>query len=447
METLTALVTAINNIVWGPPMLVLLLGTGIFLSALLRLMPIRTIGLGLKLMVRGMQKSHHDGDVTPFTASMTALAATIGTGNIAGVATAIALGGPGALFWMWMTALFGMATKYAEGLLAVHYREVDAKGSYSGGPMYYIQNGLHKKWRFLAIAFAIFGSMAGFGIGNMVQANSVADAMAHFGVERELSALLMFVATAVIILGGVKRIGAVSNLLVPVMAIVYVITGLIIILLNITELPAILSLVFTSAFTGHAAAGGFAGASIMLAIQAGVARGIFSNESGLGSAPIAHAAARTDNPVAQGLIAASGTFIDTLIVCTITGMVILLSGAWQEGLNGAVLSSAAFSRGIPGGGWIVSVSLVLFAYSTILGWAYYSERCVVYLVGVKGLLPFRILWIIAVPLGVMAKLEFVWLLADTLNALMAIPNLIALLLLSPVVIHLTRNYLPALLHK
>lgn len=433
-------VTALNSLVWGVPMLVLILGTGLFLMLGLRLMPLRNIGRAFRMLSAG-RTSTREGDITPFQALMTSLSATIGTGNIAGVATAIALGGPGALFWMWCTALVGMATKYAEAVCAVHFRERDAKGDYCGGPMYYIKNGLSGKWRWLAVAFALFGSIAGFGIGNGVQANSVADALqSSFGIDAMLTGGVLLVAVAAVVLGGVRRIADVAGVLVPVMAIAYLLAGLVVIAVSINELPAVIALVFESAFTGTAATGGFAGAAVWAAIRFGVARGIFSNEAGLGSAPIAHAAAKTDSPVAQGMVAMLGTFIDTLVVCSVTGFVILLSGVWTGGDSGAALSAAAFDALIPGGEYVVSIGLVLFAFTTILGWSYYCERCLVYLVGVKAVLPFRLLWVAAIPFGAVAELEFIWLLADTLNALMAIPNLIALLLLSPVVFALTRDY-------
>jgi AGCS family alanine or glycine:cation symporter len=445
MEVIHGWMKQLNDIVWGPPMLVLLFGTFIYLTIGLRGMSIWRIPLSLALMLRG-RRGVGQGDVSPFAALMTSLAATIGTGNIAGVATAIALGGPGAVFWMWITALFGSAAKYAEAVLAIEYRERVADGSFAGGPMYYIRNGLGRRWAWLGFLFALFGALAGFGIGNTVQANSVADALqSNFGLPTWISALLMLVLTALVILGGVRRIAQVSSRLVPFMAIAYLIVGLVIILLHIERVPAAFALIFESAFSGTAASGGFAGAAVAMAIRYGVARGIFSNEAGMGSAPIAHAAAQTDNAVRQGLIGSLGTFLDTIVVCSITALVIIVTGSWESGTTGAALSSAAFAGVIPGGGALVAIALVLFAYSTILGWCYYSERCVVYLLGTRALLPFRLLWVVAVPYGAMEQLDFVWLLADNLNALMAIPNLIALLLLSPVVFRLTRQHLPDIL--
>jgi AGCS family alanine or glycine:cation symporter len=445
MEQISEFVGVVNGVVWGPLMLVLILGTGAYLMLGLGLMPLRKIGPAFRLLLAGRKDSGEEGEISAFQALMTSLSATIGTGNIAGVATAIALGGPGALFWMWCTALVGMATKYAEAVCAVHFREQDSEGNFSGGPMYYIKNGLGKRWQWLGGCFALFGAIAGFGIGNTVQANSVADAMqGAFGVPIWLSAVVMFVGVGLVILGGVKRIASVAGYLVPFMAISYLCLGMIVLLMNISALPGVLSLILDSAFNGTAAVGGFAGAGIAAAIRFGVARGIFSNEAGLGSAPIAHAAAKTNNPVQQGMIAMLGTFIDTILVCSVTGFVILLSGEWQTGESGAALSTAAFESQIAGGHYIVALGLAVFAFTTMLGWSYYGERCVVYFFGERGVMPFRIAWVLAIPLGAMANLGFIWLLADTLNALMAIPNLIALLLLSPVVFSLTKERLPEL---
>jgi len=441
MEAINEAVSWINGIVWGPLMLALILGTGLFLTVGLKLMPLRRLGYGFSMLWKG-REGQGDGDITPFNALMTSLSATIGTGNIAGVGTAIAIGGPGAVFWMWCTALVGMATKYAEAVLAVKYRETDEEGNHVGGPMYYIKNGLGDKWKWLAMAFAIFGAIAGFGIGNMVQANSVADAVhTNLGVPKLVTGAVMAVLVFMVLIGGIKRIAQVAGKLVPFMAVAYVIGGLVVIAANITDVPEAFMLIVKYAFTPAAATGGFAGAAVMVAIQMGVARGVFSNEAGLGSAPIAHAAAKSDNPVRQGTVAMLGTFIDTLIICTITALVIVLTGAWSGGESGASLSSAAFGLGLPGvGQWIVTFGLIIFAFTTLMGWSVYGERCVEYLFGVKSILPFRILWVLAIPLGATVKLVFVWLLADTLNALMAIPNLIALLLLAPVVFKLTREH-------
>ena len=466
--------------------LILILGAGVFLMVGLRAMPLMRLGYGFRMLWAG-RKQQGEGDITPFNALMTSLSATIGTGNIAGVGTAIAIGGPGALFWMWCTALVGMATKYAEAVLAVKYREVDEEGNHVGGPMYYIKNGLGKNWLWLGAAFAMFGALAGFGIGNTVQANSVADALeTKFHIDYWITGVVMAAMVGLVLIGGIRWIAQVAGKLVPFMAIAYIIGGLTVLVLNIDEIPRALGQIVTYAFTPSAELGGFAGAAVMLAIRFGVARGIFSNEAGLGSAPIAHAAAETDNPVRQGTVAMLGTFIDTIIVCTITGLVIVTSGQWnvenpeyvdcvgkggavaqsvssswgiQQTKNtcsitedgdeqtfnkvqtGASLSAASFSSGLPGvGGYIVTLGLALFAFTTILGWSVYGERCVEYLFGVHAIVPFRVLWVIAIPVGATVSLDFVWLLADTLNALMALPNLIALLLLSPVVFKVTRDY-------
>ncbi|WP_101756986.1 sodium:alanine symporter family protein [Oceanicoccus sp. KOV_DT_Chl] len=439
MDALSALVGDVNKIVWGPYMLVLILGTGLYLMVGLKFMPLRNIGKAFRLLFQGRQGNADQGQISPFNALMTSLSATIGTGNIAGVATAISIGGPGALFWMWCTALIGMATKYAEAVMAVNYREIDADGNYAGGPMYYIKNGLGKNWKWLAAAFAFFAAIAGFGIGNTVQANSVADALqSTFSVPSWLTGLVLLVLVGLVLLGGVKRIASVAGLLIPFMAVSYLLLGLVVLLLNFADIPAAIMLIVESAFTGTAAQGGFVGAGVMMAVQFGVARGVFSNEAGMGSAPIAHAAAQTNDPVKQGTIAMLGTFIDTLVVCSVTGLAIVLSGLWTTGEGGASLTAAAFASQIPYGDVLVSISLCLFAFTTILGWSYYGERASVYLFGTSALIPFRVLWVLAIPLGAMAQLGFIWLLADTLNALMAIPNLIALLLLSPVIFKLTK---------
>ena len=441
MQTLSDLISAINGIVWGPLMLVLILGTGMYLMYGLSFIPIRRLGYSFKLLWRSRDKKG-EGDIAPFNALMTSLSATIGTGNIAGVATAIFLGGPGALFWMWCTALVGMATKYAEAVLAVKYREVDSKGLHIGGPMFYIKNGLKSHWSWLGTCFALFGALAGFGIGNTIQANSVADVIhGTFAVPHLVTGIIMAVLAAMVLLGGIKRIANVAGKLVPLMAFSYVGAGLVILAINFDELPNAFSLIFTHAFTPIAATGGFAGAAVWAAIRFGVARGVFSNEAGLGSAPIAHAAASTNSPVQQGNIAMLGTFIDTIIICSITGLVIISSGVWSQGETGASLSSAAFESALPGvGSYIVTIGLSIFAFTTILGWSFYSEKCVEYLFGESAITPFRFLWIIAVPIGATASLDFIWLVADTLNALMALPNLIALILLSPVVFKLTKEH-------
>ncbi len=441
MKAFTELLDSISGVVWGPAMLALLLGAGIYLTAGLRFATFRRIGAGFRSLWQGRLASEQAGDITPFQALMTALSATIGTGNIAGVATAIFLGGPGALFWMWVTALFGMATKYAEAVLAVHYRETDRAGRYVGGPMYYIKNGLRPGWRFLAAAFAFFGMLAGFGIGNTVQSNSVADAVnSTLGVDRWVSGLIIAALAGAVIIGGVRRIAEVAGKLVPFMALVYVAGALVVLGANIAAVPGALATIVRDAFTGTAAAGGFAGAGVWTAIRFGVARGVFSNEAGLGSAPIAHAAARTDDPVRQGTIGMMGTFIDTILVCTMTGLVIVVTGSWTGGETGASLSAQAFGSGLPlVGEHVVSFGLVVFAFTTILGWSYYGERCAQYLFGERSIWPFRLAWIAAIPVGAIGNLGAIWLMADILNGLMAIPNLVALLILSPVVFRLTQE--------
>ncbi len=445
METITSIIGDINGIVWGWPMLILILGVGLFMSIGLKLMPILQLGTGFKLLaggVRARSGEEQDGEVPPYQALMTALAATVGTGNIAGVATAVFLGGPGALFWMWMTALVGMATKYSEAVLAVNFREVDEDGNHVGGPMYYIKNGMGKKWAWLGTLFALFGAVAGFGIGNGVQSNSIAQVIeTNFSIPPLVSGFIVMILVGAVLIGGIKRIGSVAGALVPFMALAYILVGLVVLFINADQLGHAFGLIFESAFTGHAAEGGFAGAAVWAAVRFGVARGVFSNEAGLGSAPIAHASAQTKDPVRQGLIAMLGTFIDTIIVCTITGLVIVTSGLWTSGESGAALTSAAFAAALPGAGnYIVAVSLAVFAFTTILGWSLYGERCVEYLFGVKSIIPYRIVWVLAVPLGATVSLDFIWLLADTLNAMMALPNLIAIAVLSPVVFKMTQAY-------
>lgn len=440
-EQLGVLLGDISGFVWGMPLILLLVGTGIFLTIRLRGLQVRQLGRALRIAF-SREDTRAAGDISHFKALMTALAATVGIGNIAGVATAIAAGGPGAVFWMWMTAFFGMATKYGEAILAVKYRVVDENGNMSGGPMYYLERGLGLRW--LGVLFALFGSLAAFGIGNMAQANTVAHALeSSFGVQPGSTGLVMAALTAAVILGGIKRIGNVAGVLVPVMAVVYIVAGIVVLVLNYQAVPGALALILERAFTPTAATGGFAGAIVMQTIKMGVSRGLFSNESGLGSAPIVAAAARTRNPFRQALVSMTGTFIDTLIVCTITGLVIVSTGAWKSGQTGAELTVAAFSSGLPGnsGGAIIAIATVLFAYSTILGWAYYGEKCCEYLLGIRAVLTYRYLWVIAVFCGAMLKLQMVWDFADIMNGLMAIPNLIGLIGLSGVIVAETQRYL------
>ena len=437
-------IISVRDLLWGPPMLILLVGTGFFLTVRLRGIQFRGLIHSLDLaLIKRKEKGSAEGDITHFQALMTALAATVGTGNIAGVATAIYHGGPGALFWMWVTGLFGMATKYSEAVLAVKYRKVDEFGTMSGGPMYYISNGLGWKW--LGVLFAVFASISAFGIGNIVQSNSVAEAVrTSFGfIKPWMVGFAMASATALVLLGGIKSIGKVAGLLVPIMIVFYMASSLYVLLINLKVVPDTFVLVVCHAFSPAAAAGGFMGAVVRKAIREGVARGVFSNESGLGSAPIAAAAAQTKNPVNQALVSMTQTFIDTIVVCTLTGFVILSSGMWTSGETGARLTTLAFDHGLPGnsGGIIVALSLILFAYSTVLGWSYYGEKSFEYLLGEKSVRPYRLLFCIAVFIGaVIPEVELVWKCADIMNILMAVPNLVGLLGLSGVVVLQTRMY-------
>jgi AGCS family alanine or glycine:cation symporter len=431
----------IRDIIWGVPLIALLVGTGIYLTFLLKGLQFRKLyhSLWLALVKRKEEKS--EGDITHFQALMTALAATVGTGNIAGVATAIAIGGPGALFWMWITGLFGMATKYAEAVLAVKYRIKDKNGNMSGGPMYYLANGMNLKW--LGALFAVFAAVAAFGIGNMVQSNSVADAVKYsFNLPVEITGIILALATGLVLLGGIKSIGKVTGILVPFMVIFYFIAALFVVIIHIDQIPSVISQVLVEAFTDTAAVGGFAGATIMLTIRSGISRGVFSNESGLGSAPIAAAAAQTKHPVTQALVSMTQTFIDTIVICSMTGFAILVSDVLNTGLTGATLTQKAFETALPGqwGGIVVSIGLIFFAYSTILGWSYYGEKSVEYLLGEKSIKPYRLIFVIMVFVGAVMKLDLVWTFADIMNGLMALPNLIALLGLSGIVAAETKNY-------
>lgn len=439
MEQTVTILKQISGLLWGWPALILIAGTGIYLTLILGFLPLRQLGFGFRQML-GPQRGV--GTIGAGAALATSLSATIGTGNIVGVATAIHSGGPGALVWMWLIALVGMATKYAEAVLAVHFREKDATGQYVGGPMYYIKNGLGKNWHWLAIAFAVFGMIAGFGIGNSVQANSVAHGLNDsFGLPPWITGVTLAVLVGMVVLGGMKRVATVATFIVPFMALAYLLAGLVVLADHASAIPDALALCFEGAFSGTAAAGGFAGALVKEAIRFGMARGIFSNEAGLGSAPIAHASANTDHPARQGSIAMLGTFIDTIIVCSVTGLAIVSTGVWDSGVKGAPLSAMAFSSTFGGvGNIIVACSLAVFAFTTLLGWSLYSERCTQFLFGNKAIMPFRIIWVLAVPLGAIVSLNFVWALADIMNILMAVPNLIALLLLSPIVVRLSREF-------
>ena len=432
------LLSTINGFVWGPVMLTLLVGTGVFLTLRCGFIQFVQLPRALKL-VFSRRKAEGTGDISPFQALTTALSATIGTGNIAGVATAIFLGGPGAIFWMWVCAVFGMATKYGEAVLAVKYRHVQPDGTMQGGPMRYIADGLGWKW--LGVVFAFCGAIAAFGIGSMVQSNSVALALdTTWGIPSVATGVVLALMTGAVIIGGIKRIGKVTEKLVPAMALFYVIGALVIIVLHIGRLPEAFGLIFSHAFAPASAAGGFAGATVSAAMRFGVARGVFSNEAGLGSAPIAHAAARTDNPVRQGLIAMTGVFFDTIVVCTMTALVILMTGAWTSGETSSALTHLAFNNGLPGpGGLIVTLGLAVFAYSTMIGWAYYGEECISYLFGLKARTPYRYIFCLVIFVGAFQKVGLVWDFSDTMNGAMAIPNLIGLIGLSGVLAKATRE--------
>ena len=438
-----------DNIVWGPVMLVLLVGTGIWLTLILRGLQFGMLFYALKQAFRPHPKkddgSDHEGDVSHFGALMTALSATIGTGNIAGVATAVVTGGPGAVFWMWITAIFGMATKYGEGVLAVKYRVTNSKGEMSGGPMYYIENGLGKKWKWLALLFAFFGVMASFGIGSTVQANSVAQAVhSSFGIDTWITGVVLTLITAFVVLGGIQSISRVSSVVVPFMAVLYIVGGLVVVAMHFDLLLPALKVIMHDAFTGQAVAGGVVGT----VIRYGVARGVFSNEAGMGSAPIAAAAAKTDHPVRQALVSMTGTFLDTIIVCSITGIVLVMGILQSNGgtfavpdLKGAALTTATFDAMLSGyGGWVVTIGLIFFAYSTTLGWCYYGEKCATYVFGDKSVPMYRVIYVATVMLGTVLSMDMVWAAADTFNGLMAVPNLIALLLLSKVIVQETRDF-------
>lgn len=429
------MLNTINGFVWGPPLLVLLVGTGIFMTLRLGLIQILRLPLAFRLIF-STGKNEDAGDVSSFKSLCTALAATVGTGNIVGVATAIHAGGPGALFWMWMAAFFGMATKFAEGTLAVKYREVDKNGNIAGGPMFYIKNGMGEKWKWLGSLFAFFGMFAAImGIGNTTQVNSIVEVIdITFAVDPIWTSAILFVLVTAIIFGGLQSIAAASSKIVPAMAVIYLLTTCSVLLIFADRIPSAIALILEYAFTPMAATGGFLGASVMMAMQSGIARGLFSNESGLGSAPIVAAAAKTRWPAEQGLVSMTGTFIDTIIICTLTGLTIVVSGEWNNGMNGAALTNAAFTLAYPViGSYMLTVGLVLFAFTTILGWNYYGERCAVYLFGTRCILPYRIIFVIMTFCGGLMKLDAIWAMADILNGLMAVPNLIALLCLSGVV--------------
>ena len=442
MESFIPVLNAIDSFMWGPPLITLLVGTGIYLTVRLHLLQVFRLPLALRLIFKSQNKG--EGDVSSFKALCVALAATVGTGNIVGVATAVKVGGPGAIFWMWMAAFFGMATKYAEGLLAVKYRSVDAKGDIAGGPMFYIRNGMGEKWKPLATFFAIACILVAYlGIGTFPQVNAIVDSMElSFGFPKVATDAILTFFIAAITIGGLQSIAKVASGIIPFMAFLYIAISFGLLVANIDQLPAAVALIFADAFTGSAAAGGFAGSTVMMAMQNGIARGVFSNESGLGSAPIAAAAAKTKYPAEQGLISMTGTFIDTIIICTMTGIALVITGVWQGDAAGAAMTSAAFAATYGTvGSQLLTIALALFAFTTILGWNYYGERACIYLFGTKGVLPYRLIFIVLIACGAFLKLEAIWILADIVNGLMAIPNLIALIALSGVVVAETKLYL------
>ena len=441
LDLITRVNAWLNGLVWGPPMLVLLVGTGVLLLFVTGAVQFRHLGTALGEVLGKLRRpSTGEGSVTPFQAVATALASTVGVGNIAGVATAIAVGGPGALFWLWISGILGMGTKFAEIVVALHYRERDASGIMRGGAMYTLRK-IGLPW--LGGIFALLTSLAAFGIGNMVQANSVAQSLqASFGFAPAIVGGVLVVLAGVVILGGIRRIAAFAEILVPFMALVYVAGTLVVLLIHVDQVPSAFGLVFEGAFSGTAATGGFAGSTIMLAMRYGIARGLFSNEAGLGSAPLVHAAASTDHPVRQGMYGIFEVFVDTLLICTTTGLVILVTGVWETGETGAALSGRAFAVGLPGtwGHLVVTSGLVLFAFSTLIGWSYYGETGIVYLLGSRAAIPYRLLWLVFIYLGAVGSLHVVWDIADTLNGLMAIPNLISVLLSIPLLRRLQREF-------
>ena len=440
-QSITNFLSELSGFVWGIPLIALLLGTGIYLTIILKGLQFRALIPSLYLAFI-KRREEGEGDISHFQALMTALSATVGVGNIAGVATAIAVGGPGAMFWMWVTGFLGMATKYSEAVLAVKYREMDKLGTMSGGPMYYISKGLGLRW--LGMLFAIFASIAAFGIGNMVQSNSVADAMqTAFGISPWVSGLVMCIGTGLVIVGGIKSIAKATSAIVPFMLIFYTVGSLIVLYAYRENIPHAFYLIFSHAFSPAAAAGGFLGSTIAQTVRIGVARGIFSNESGLGSSPIAAAAAQTQNPVGQALVSMTQTFIDTIVICSFTGIVIISSGFWSSGETGASLTALAFESRIPQsmGTAILGISLAFFAYSTLLGWCYYGEKSIEYIFKERAVKPYRLLFTMAVLVGSVVKLELVWTFADVMNGLMAFPNLVGLLGLSRVVVDETKKYL------
>jgi len=438
-----SVLSAIRDFIWGAPMLVAILGTGIFLTFRIGFFQVRYLATGFRNLFKGTKGDDTKGDIKPFDALMTSLSATVGTGNIVGVGVAIELGGPGAIFWMWIAAFFGMATKYAEAVMAVHYRIKDASGQNRGGPMYFILNGMGEKWRWLAVCFCVFGAIAGFGIGNMFQSNAIADTMYRsFQIPTYVSGLVMLTLVGLVIIGGVKRIAQVAGKLVPTMILLFLIFGMTFLALNFEVIPAAITTIVKSAFSGHAAAGGFVGATVIMAMSYGVSRGVFSNEAGLGSASMAHAHAQEKDPVKQGSIAMIGVFIDSIIILTMSGLVVVISGMWTTDATGAELTIQAYATTYPliVSQSVISMLLPIFGLTTILGWSLYGERCVEFLFGPKSVHTYRILWVIAIFIGAIIKLNIVLLFSDIFNGMMALPNIIALLVLSPILVKLTKKF-------
>lgn len=453
LNKIEQILSGVSSFVWGPPLLILLVGTGIYFTFKLKLLQIFKLPLAIKyLFVRDDEENDENahGDVSSFAALCTALSATIGTGNIVGVATAVASGGPGALLWMWIAAFFGMATKYAEGVLAIKYREVDENGQMSGGPMYYIEKGTGNK--LLAKIFAVFGiGVALLGIGTFGQVKSISDAVAiTFNIPLWVTGIIITILVAAVTLGGIKRISKVAEKVVPTMAILYILGSLLLLVLNFKAIPSAIALIFESAFNPKAALGGALGITVLIAMKSGIGRGVFSNEAGLGSAPIAVAAAKTKSPAKQGLISMTGTFIDTIIICTMTGLAIVITGSFESGLDGAAMTTLAFEKGLPiavVGKYIVNIGLIFFAFTTIIGWNYYGERCVEYLAGVKGILPYKIIFILFVAVGPFLPLGLIFIIADIVNGLMALPNLVGLISLRKEVVEETEIFFKELKEK
>jgi AGCS family alanine or glycine:cation symporter len=440
MEELIAVLDKIDGYVWGPPLIIFLLFVGIFLTVRYRFLQITGFRHALGLISGRYEDPRDEGEITHFQALSAALSATIGTGNIAGVATAIAAGGPGAVFWMWITGALGMVNKFASACLGLHFRVIHEDGTASGGPMYYLERGMKLKW--LGWLFALFAAVASFGIGDMVQANSVAKPLEeHLGIPSLATGLAAAFLVGLVIIGGIKRIGKVASRIVPFMCIVYVGAALIILLVNFEKIPGAFAMIFEHAFTPTSAAGGFLGATVSQTIRFGVARGLFSNEAGLGSASIAHSAAKTKEPVREGLVAMVGPFIDTLVICTMTALVIVSTGAWSSGLTSSPLSAHAFELGLPFvGKWIVTFGLVFFAFSTMISWSYYGDRCSEYILGRRAIMPYRWIFVLLIPVGAMVKIDLVWLLTDIMNGFMAFPNLVGILGLSGLAVKMINDY-------